>query len=183
MVEVKFVDMAPKGIEWQGAPREPDARGPGGAAWLVRKNPGASPTGIATWFLHQPGVHMAWSWWMLGLCHLRDVPDFPPAKLHYPGAQYEITSFALSPNHPVPDPDQVDFGHGPGPQHLTPVDWVVQFHGVNDAEAAEILRLVVQQCVAGQLAADSDYRAAWKELIPNTAEHFRAGKCGPRSRS
>lgn len=107
---------------------------------------------------------------MLSVVHLRQLEGLPPAELQYPEAAYELTSLALHP-HPdyLPDPDNWR------PRWLQPIDVCEQFHGVSDAQAAEILEGFVNMIVAGQLSPDSDYRSAWKQLLWETIEHMTTG--------
>lgn len=147
--------------------RPPDKAGPAWSAW---KLPSAAdkPAALGAWIVHCPGLHVAWSYWMVALVHLRDVEGTKPAVRSYPDAELELLSIALNPDKPV----DVDGGRI---YYLTPPDVAEQFHGVSDAQAIEMLERFVDLIVAGQLAPDSDFRATWKRYVWGTVEHITTG--------
>ena len=152
--------------------RKADKHGPGGSAWRC----GIKPTtkdheaGLGSWIIHQPGVHAFWSYWIVALVHLRPIESVRPAHKAYPEAEYEMLCLSLNPEHDPPDPDGGEELH-----FLTPPDWVHQFHGVTDTQAVEMFERLVEECVAGRLAADSDFGERWKASIWATVEHLTTG--------
>lgn len=141
------------------------------AAWHVvpREGSPARATTVRSWLLHCPGAHLAWSYWLVSVVHLRPVEGMPDAKKHYPESEHELLSVALAPDY-VPDPDApADF------RHMTPVDFAHQFHGVTDEQARDMLDRFVDLVVAGRLSPDTDYARAWKDLLWGTIEHFTTG--------
>lgn len=104
---------------------------------------------------------------------LRDVEGWAPAKRAYPEAEYEIMVYALNPERAAPDPRTWPLPGGMS--FLEPVDVVVQFHGVTDTQAGEVVDLCARACATGVLTPDSDYANAWKDSVVATAEHYAAG--------
>jgi hypothetical protein len=136
------------------------------AAWRVQYRPRAT---LGAWLLYCPGVHAAWSYWLLGLVHLRPVEGAPEAKKQYPDAEYELLSAALSPDCD-PDPDSPK-----GLHWLSPLDFAHQFHGVTDAQAIDMLERFVDLVMGGRLAPDTDYSRRWRAFIDGTVEHLTTG--------
>lgn len=152
--------------------RSPDLTGRG-SAWRISTAavPQWSPT-IDAWLVHVPGAHPFWSHWVISVVHLRDVPGTPPAKKHYPEAEYEFLIGALDPDRPLPDPDDPAVG---SVRVLMPIDVVEQFGGVSDEDAKTICEGAVRVVLDGSLSPDQDYRSHWKRLIKNTVEHIAVG--------
>lgn len=128
---------------------------------------------LSMWLLNVPGAHILWSYWAMGLVHLRDIPGQtkPPHKT-YPEAGFELFIYSIDPQKcPQPDPDRADEGY----PMLMPLDLQYQFHGVTDEVAEEITDLAAKYIMAGQLSPDQDYRQIWKHVLDNTVEHFRTG--------
>lgn len=114
--------------------------------------------------------HPFWSWWMVAVIHLREIPGTRPPHKHYPEAEYEFMIVSIDPE-TVPDPDQ------PFPQdirYLSPPDVVKQFHGVTDEQAAEICESAAHNIAMGA-SPDSDNRRWWEGSIERTVEHYRQG--------
>jgi len=157
----------------------PDFEGAGGRAWRIDIRPADRisrdhDATVAAWHLHCPHAHPFWSWYVVYLIHLRDVPgqSKPPTK-RYPEAAYEVVVAALDPEHPI-QPAVVQ-RH----RHLEPFDHVIQFHGTTDAQAVAVIELYVRACVEGTLSPDPDFRQIWRELMPQTIEHVVKGHHGP----
>jgi hypothetical protein len=155
-------------------PRPPDLDSRAGKAWqLPAPPPEFGPdTTVGRWLVNVPGAHPFWSWYLVACCHLRDHPGLPPAVRHYPAAAYEFQIVALDPKHP-PATDGATMLHT-----LSPPEAIVQFHGVDDAGAAEVCQLAIRAIVEGRMSPDSDYRRAWARLIPGTAECIAKGHPG-----
>ena len=87
--------------------REPDLQGGPVRAWRIAQTDavrqahidsfGYPDAGIDTWIVNGP-FHPFWSWWHVGVVHLRDIPNCPPAQKKYPEAEYEFTVFTLDPD-------------------------------------------------------------------------------------
>lgn len=166
--------------------RPPDFSGQA-RAWKVRQTPegelahaeewGYVSASLGQYFIHGP-YHPFWSWWMIGLIHLREIEGCPPAQKHYPEAEYEIMCVSLSPEPEagkplVPDLARLELGDGDArPVFMSPPDWVVQFDGVDDEQAREVLRLAARAVAEGGVSCDSDMRSWWKRAIPNTVKHI-----------
>lgn len=121
--------------------------------------------------------HPFWSWWYLGLIHLRDIPGVPPPQKTYPEAEYELMCLSLNPDPKdgrpsIPDLDKIEEGDVENglPGFLTPADWIVQFHGVTDEQAIEVCDLAAR-AIANGMSCDVDYRSWWNQAIPNTVKH------------
>lgn len=149
--------------------REPDLVSEIARAWKFEPD-ADHPTGLGSYVVNGP-YHPLWRWWYVGLVSLRDAPGVPPAKKHFPEAEYEILCLSLDPTDGPPNLDKLDVGDLSGmPPWLQPPDWVVQFHRVNDEQAVEILDLAAKAIVNGQ-SCDSDYRSWWQQAIPTTVKH------------
>jgi hypothetical protein len=152
--------------------RDPDHAGVG-RAWVMEMGPEHrrdQDASIIGYVLNGPW-HPLWSWWMVSVVHLRDLPGMTPAKKHYPEAEYEFLIVSIDPQ-TRPDPDR------PFPQnvkYLTPVDVCEQFHGVTDDQAAEICTAAIRAITRGSASPNQDYRSWWKDAIAKTVEHYKAG--------
>lgn len=170
--------------------RPPDKEGIA-RAWRFRHTPEAElahhaehghiSAGLATWIINGP-YHPFWSWWLVGVVHLRELPNAGPPVIVVPGATHEMVCYTLDPDPPagrpaVPDLDRCEAGdlHGGLPGLLHPADWVVQFTVPEDRVAVHIAELAVDAIVAGD-SCDSDYRGAWERTITQTAAHYNEGR-------
>jgi hypothetical protein len=159
-----------EGIE---AMRNPDFKGLYFSAWKV---PQAAPerpdetASLVTWLLHCPGVHAVWCYWMMQLIHLRPIEGVKPAGKKYPEAEHELLVLALNPEKGEPDPDNVRTF-----EWMTPPDSCIQFHGVTDDVAVEIVGLVARGVADGILCPDSDFRRQWERSFRSTLEHHTHG--------
>jgi hypothetical protein len=169
--------------------REPDFSGIA-KVWQIRHQPemktahadswGYASGSLCDFIVHGP-YHPLWSWWYIGLVHLRPIEGAPPANKQYPEAEYELMCLSLNPRGEsgrpkIPDLEKLEAGdveHGL-PGFLTPPDWVVQFHGVTDEQARKIATIAVKIIAEGQ-SCDSDFRQWWKHSISETARHYREG--------
>ncbi len=165
--------------------RAPDVNGTAGwRAWRSPTRSAEAPASLATYLLHCPGAHFAWSYWWLGLVHLRELPGIPPAKLHFPEATHELMWAAINPEEcPAPDPD------APPWPYLQPFDLIEQFQVQSDQHAAQIAYAVVRAIVfgypveitvagatlRGRASPDQDFRGVWAKTIQATAKHHREG--------
>ncbi len=158
--------------------READMLGVGSGtgqwkAWVAkmeRVRP-AHQAALAEWLLFCPGAHAAWSYWWIGLIHLRPLEGVPPAHIRTSGAGWEMICMAQDPT-VEPDPDRVHETL----RMLTPIDWEVQFGDVKDDRQAEQVGVaVIRAIMSGTISPDSDFREHWERLIPGTAKHIAEG--------
>ncbi len=135
--------------------------------------------GLVTWLINGP-YHPFWSWWMLAVVHLRDIPGILPPEKSYPEAEYELMILSLDPGtaniRKQPDIDLIEAGNlDEGmPGFLTPPDVVFQFHKVTEEQAIKIAEYAVQAIVNGR-SCDSDFREWWKVSLSKTVEHIVLG--------
>lgn len=170
--------------------KAPDVAGIAGRAWRATITPeerARKPHGLDAYVVHQPGVNVAWSWWLITGCDLFHDPDSKtwgklPPKRNFDGATHEFICFALNPDrfHGGTPPDGWDAG-GDDPARvfaniLTPQEFVHQEALRDNDQANEIMRLFVRSVCDGLTAADSDFRSRNIALIAGTAEHFRQGR-------
>jgi len=139
--------------------------GPAARAWKARINRAdiTNPAHEATvlgWLINGPGFHPFWSWWLLTVISLRDIPGVPPAKKQYALAEWELMILSLNPEFPPPDPDTLG-----GMHHLTPPDLVYQFHGVGEDRVHQLAHVAIDAICKGEMSPDQDYRTAWKMFL------------------
>lgn len=172
--------------------RLPDIIGPSARAWCFKITPeerARKPHGLDSFVIHQPGVNIAWSWWVVSGCDLYEDADSGtwgklPPKLHAPGNTHEFISFALNPKHfkgsEPPEGWDATQEEGDPPTRvwrnaLAPQEFVHQEKLRDNDQANEILRLFVGAVCKGHTAVDSDFRARNIAMLAATAEHFRRG--------
>ncbi len=126
------------------------------------------------WLIHSRRFHPVWSWWVLTVITLEDLPGCPPANKHFEGAQYEFNVFSLNPEHAPPDPDQM-IGPGNMLHTLMPYDQCVQFNLVTEQQACSIADLAAKAILLGGLTPDQDARGQWQASIRMTVEHMVTG--------
>lgn len=160
--------------------QDPELRGAAGMAWqydidaISAKRRARHPNeaqpprelSIASWLVHAPAAHPAWHSYSIYCISLRDVPGFPPAVIHLPGATHEVMVLALNPDFPMAVDEQ--------PRHLTPSNFHGQFIEPSDEAAAARIRAVVQEVVDGVLSPDTDFRQQWVERF--SASNFKRDK-------
>lgn len=143
------------------------------AAWRVDTSQvaGQWPAHLGGWVLECHGdiAMCAWHFWTLSLVHLRPVEGLPPANFQYPGAQHELVCIAMDPDEGNPL-DKVE--RGETVKHLVPIDFVLQFHGLDDATALRAAEKCVELVVAGILSPDRDYRRRWVQLLEEQGAKF-----------
>jgi hypothetical protein len=157
--------------------REPDFEGMAGRAWRIDIRPEDrvqrdQDASLAGWHMHCPHAHPFWSWYMVTLIHLRDLPGMSKlATKNYPEASHEVVVMSLNPDHPLREPGRVQHPLN----YLVPFDHVIQFDGTNDEQAVHVIELYVRACVDGHISPDQDYRQAWKDMMRRTIEHVVTG--------
>ena len=152
--------------------RKPDQKGSAASGWLVNTEQyPTAPAHLCSWLVVGSGFHAMWDTWVINSCHLREVPDVDPPKLHYPTAEYEVVIVALNPKFAPYDPDCL-------PKRLPflqPFDLVKQFDGCTDIQTKNLVGLMVTAICEGQMSPDQDCRAAWEQLIDSTVACYEAG--------
>ena len=166
--------------EREKAMRSPDVVGTVGRAWEVRVQKRETPPdwggSLGTWILHVPWAHPAWSYYCLGVIHLRPIPGVRPAQIRVEGASHEFMIHAFDPDspHSPPSPDISD--ETTWPSFLQPIDLAHQVVGLTDEQAARIGGLMVRMICDGRMSPDQDFRSVWRELLDGTAKHYREGR-------
>lgn len=142
----------------QPAPvRPPDLAGAKGKAWLLAEDAGHAS--LRRFLVYAPDAHPCWSYYLVGVCHLRDAPGLPKAEKSYPEAAFELRIDSLA--DPAPLPDQAI-----GWTLLLPPDLVHQFHGPTDDGAAEVCSWAVSAIVTGRLSLATP--VGWYEALRTT---------------
>lgn len=164
--------------------RAPDLKSETGKvrAWKIKKpaNPklAAHDGHISSWIVNGP-FHLCWSWWMLGVVHLRPIPHVKQPYKQYPGAEYEFLIMAFNPDRGMPDitaiEDDKNWGVIDEPKFLEPADVVIQFDGLDDERAERLCDLSAWAIAKGLLSPDQDYRERWKTVILETVDHLKHG--------
>jgi hypothetical protein len=120
---------------------------------------------VAAWLCDLPGWSPAWRHYLISVVHLRDIPGVRPALRKYPSAEYEFIVGALDPAQPpnfeAEDPLPFNF--------LSPLNVVEQFHDMDDAAAAALVRAVVEHAIRGEVILEPDgivgAREHWREVL------------------
>ena len=131
--------------------------GPIGSATETAVPEADQQTCLAAWFLDLPPAHPFWPRYMLSVVHLRDVAGTKPPVLQYPEATHELLIGALDPeHHPV--------AHDLSTCHwMTPLNIVVQFHGISDGQAKSLAQWVASEVVFGRLWVEPSDRQGERE--------------------
>lgn len=98
---------------------------------------------LKAWLMHLPGQHPFWAHYMFGVVHLRPIAGGRPPVKQAPDAEHEMIVVALDP-HRKPSADDINTLIP-----LTPVNYVVQFAGMTDAQAIETATLLVNSFIEG----------------------------------
>lgn len=141
--------------------------------WRSRdKRIGGSEPTIAAYLIRAPYAHPFWDWHVLAVIHLRDHPDYGPARhIAFPGASHEVLVTALNPERDgLVNPDDASSW-----DHMNPHDFVGQVMLADDVQAARLAELLAFAVADGNLVPDSDHREWWKQVLATTAEHVRLG--------
>jgi hypothetical protein len=145
--------------------RLPDKEGVAGKAWNVNtaenliKRPDFQGS-IAAYLVHAPQAHPFWSYYFIGVVHLRDIPNTPPPNKHFSDAEYEFSIWSIDPE-ALPDLETPHF------KLLTPPDLLLQIERFNkdDNFAGSICEKMVDMIIEGRMSPDSDFRSAWEQFI------------------
>ena len=112
---------------------------------------------VGGWIVRAPWMHLAWSWYVVALYHLRGKgPDNKPAVKQFPEATHEFGVYALHPDHEV-DTRRL--------YRLEPMNLAQQFEATDDAEALGVVETTLDAVLAKRLSLDSDYRKTWHHLL------------------
>lgn len=132
-----------------------------GTAYHLKAKP-TRPDQEATldcWFLHLPGSHPLWDKYTLGLVHLRDLPGVKPAQKAASWVEHEMIMYALDPSL------KPDHGDTRTMRHLTPLNYVYQFAGLDDERAIALTARIARMFAAGQLIAEPEGILGARELF------------------
>jgi hypothetical protein len=134
--------------------RQPDLTGAFGRAWDISgaKSRPEQEAGLRAWLLHRPGAHPFWSWWLVSVVHLREIPGAPPARKQFPEADHEFRIVTINPE---------------ACPHV-----VEQFGGLTDEQAMEIGDWVIRHIVFDGVWPDQDFRRYWHEAIGGMVQAF-----------
>ena len=117
---------------------------------------------LGRWNIYAPGYHRIWSWYTLGVCHLRDMPCLTPAKRHFPEATHEFQVFAN-------DPDKNHLVAGGAFWPLEPPNVVIQHAFRDDAAALGKANELFEMCLELRLllepASVEGAREAWEDAV------------------
>jgi hypothetical protein len=139
---------------------------------------------------HQPAIAMYlveitdrtaptfWRFHAVGVISLARVGD--QVKRVYPEAQYQLVVFSIDPDRMPPTAKNMIFW-----QKVAPHDIDLQFHGVDEASAAELGRQIAIACVDGVVpveAKQSDQTAEplWRGLVRSILDRLIAVNGGRR---
>ena len=155
----------------------PDITGDLGRAWRTdlraildkaRAKYGKAPPlelNVAGWIAYAPYSHPLWPCVTVGCISLHDVPGWPPAVIHLPGATHEVFVAAIDPSCALRIDEQ--------PPTLRPLNFAGQFICGSHDEARERIEQAVRDICDGTLNPDSDNRRAWAERFSRS--NFKAG--------
>lgn len=124
-------------------------------AWEVSNQ--EAPATLAAFLVHCPWAHPFWSWYLVSVITLENIPNMKPAVRTYSRAEFEFIVMALNPERPDPDPDNAETFF-----YLLPPNYVHQFHGVTKEQAAQCAGDFTQAIVGG-LSPDTDLRTAHQQ--------------------
>lgn len=103
---------------------------------------------LKAWLMHLPGQHPLWSDYMFGVVHLRPIKGCRPPVKQAPDVEHEMIVVALDPQS---KPSASDINTL---IPLTPVNYVVQFAGMTDAQAIETGELLMTSFIEGGFYAE-----------------------------
>lgn len=139
--------------------------------------------GLVAYVLWCPQDHPAWQAYIVTGCSLDDryASEFGGANKQYPEAEYEISIFALNPEHHDMVADLINAddptvggkdGKGLPIPYLMPPNVVQHVHGITRDGADALVESVAKAAING-ISVDSDFRGWWNDAINSTASHFR----------
>lgn len=110
---------------------------------------------IDFWYIHAPWANPMWSYYFLGLIHLRPIEGQSQAPIiRRPGATHEIMLYALNGDfEPLADASAL--------RYLTPVNFIGHFIAKSDEDARAITEATVIEICMGHLSPDTDYIRQW----------------------
>lgn len=140
---------------------EPDARGPGGSLWEIKKLPEDKVAYIiGQWLLDSP-IDPFWNFHTLSVVHLRgEIPGEGPPELFFDGATHEILCLAIDPNIKTVKLDWSDLKPS-DVSFLSPPDFIIQIKADSDTAARKKIEDCLEQYLAGRLPPYSDFRESW----------------------
>ncbi|KKM27097.1 hypothetical protein LCGC14_1578220 [marine sediment metagenome] len=131
--------------------------------WRVPYDQDTAPATIGFWLIHAPWMHLAWSWHVASIVHLRPI-DGAKATFQFEEATHEFMVVAIDPNH-EPTLDHKSF------KFLRPISICQQFLARSDDKAVQTVEIQMENVAKGGLSLDSDYRGAWRRLLLSERRH------------
>ena len=125
--------------------------------WRVPYDRDKAPGTVGFWLIHAPWMHLAWSWHVVSIVHLRPM-NGTEANFQFEDATHEFMVVAIDPNH-EPTLKYESF------KYLRPISICQQFVAKSDDEARQVIELQMINVAAGSLSLDSDYRGVWQKLL------------------
>lgn len=151
--------------------RNPDVANNNIRAWCIKLPDNLFPATLRQWVISGP-FHPFWNWWIVNAATLEDIQGMPPAIKKYPGAEYEIAIIALHPDYPV-NIDKIEDGSEYYHLYLEPIDFSIQFDGINKNYVIAILDLMVNTIIQGHASPDSDFRQYWESFVLSKIETLK----------
>lgn len=154
--------------------QKPDITGKGGTAWNVTfpRREGLKAI-VGAYIVYHPGGHPFWDHWLMSCIHLREIEGTPPAVMHYSDATHEMMTVALDPGYALPNPEDASMVH-----YLSPLDFNEQFKVDNDAQAHEVLEVLVVLACDAIISPDVDFKQAWTAALWKTAHRVKSAPGG-----
>lgn len=142
---------------------------------------------VSTWLLNCPGQSPAWSNYVIGCVHLRPIEGVKPAKLRFPEATHEIFLAAIDPGIKDLRPTNMlekfhayhkDTKHG---AYLSPLNYVHQWGGLTDAQAATLTDVMAIAIVNGILPAEPSLSGGdyWTKFLDFEVDYIKSSEVKP----
>jgi hypothetical protein len=110
-----------------------------------------------------------WRYHAVGVISLRELAGVPSAPKVYPEAEYQLVAFSIDPDRLSPTTENLTLWTA-----LKPSNVELQFHGVSEAGAAEIARLVAFACCDGSVPIEpnrtADADKIWRGAVKSALE-------------
>lgn len=123
--------------------------------------------------LNCPGAHPHVSWWVAELVSLRQLDGVISVQRAYADAQYELHVLALDPITQA----RVDVAAWriQDAAVLLPPDISFQFHGIDEAQATDLMKKLLERAATGALSPERQYGEYWEKLTWGGIEHVTTG--------
>lgn len=156
----------------------PFVTGPHGTAWKVPMGQYEDRTMSSVWIVHSPQSCPPFHWKLVSCVVLdpdRWVDHGREPNVWWEGCTHEIVTFSLDPTRSLPDLDALD-----EPALMVPPDDVVQFDGMTDEQAEQVLEIAVSAVCYGTAYPCDCTRRRWNRFLVVAAEQVKMGLT-PRS--